>query len=384
MYKRFLASKLKSLSQQYPVIALTGPRQSGKTTLVKMLFPEKHFISLEEVDVRDFAIEDPRRFLGQFREGAILDEVQRVPHLFSYIQTIVDQKQKKGMFVLTGSSHFMLMENISQSLAGRVAILKLLPLSIFELQEAHLLSDDINKILFTGFYPRVYYENLICTEWFSNYVETYIEKDIRSLKNISNLNLFYRFLRLCAGRAGQILNLSSMANECGINHNTARAWLTLLEISFIVFLLQTHYKNFNKRLIKSPKLYFYDTGLLCYLLGIKDKDYLNLHPARGEIFENFIISELFKNYYNKGQNPDLYYWRDQSGHEIDCLIERNGKLIPLEIKSGETITSDFFKNIYYWQRLSASNQGYIIYGGNNTQMRENVKVIPWSNLKILY
>lgn len=382
MYRRLLEGPLKKASKKYPLVSLVGPRQSGKTTLAKSVFTEKPYVSLENPQTLTFATEDPQGFLGQYPDGAILDEVQRAPSLFSYLQTIVDEKQREGLFVLTGSQNFTLMEKVTQSLAGRVSINRLMPFSLPELQKGLNDLPSLNTLLFTGGYPRIYDKGLSPGDWLGNYVETYLERDVRSLKNVGDLSSFRKFLRMCAARSGHLLNLSSLGNDCGVTHNTAKAWLSVLEAGFLVFLLQPHFKNFNKRLIKSPKLFFYDTGLLCYLLGISKAEELATHSLRGAIFETFVIGELMKSHTNAGLTPHLYFWQDKSGKEIDCLIEKGERLIAVEIKAGQTITEDYFRNLEYWTRLSKSDPAdtYVVYAGKENQKRKTGRVLGWRNL----
>jgi hypothetical protein len=381
MITRNLSPKLKALSEQYPIVTLTGPRQSGKTTLVKAVFTDWRYVSLEEPDVREFALTDPRGFIEAYPRHVILDEVQRAPDLFSYIQTHVDGLGKHGVYILTGSFNFGLMEGISQSLAGRVAILELLPFSFFELEQAGRLPDDIEKYMLTGAYPRIYDMNLEPSEWHSNYVATYLERDVRQVKNVTDLSVFQRFLKMCAARSGQILNLSALGNDCGITHNTAKSWLSILQAGYIVYLLRPHYKNFNKRLIKSPKLYFYDSGLLSYLLGISSSDILKTHANRGHIFETWVVSELLKGRMNRGLKENIYFWRDNIGHEIDCIIEQGDNLLPLEMKSGKTVSTDFFKGLHYYVELSKNTvtQPTVVYAGLTDQPRKGGNVLSWKS-----
>ncbi|MBW1701415.1 MAG: ATP-binding protein [Deltaproteobacteria bacterium] len=381
MIPRLISRKLKKLIGQYPVVAITGPRQSGKTTLVKNVFPQRPYLTLEDPDIREFAIEDPRGFLSANPDGAILDEVQRVPDLFSYIQTRVDESGKEGHYILTGSFNFSLMEGISQSLAGRVGLLNLLPFSFVELDQANRLPGSLEDLLFTGSYPRIYDKKIPAHEWYANYVTTYLERDVRSIKNITDLDAFQRFLKMCAARSGQVLNLSSLGDDCGITHNTAKSWLSVLQTSFIVFLLKPHHKNFNKRLIKSSKLYFYDTGLLSCLLGIASPKNLSTHAFRGPVFETWAVSELLKGRMNRGLKENLYFWRDNSGHEIDCIIEKGDRLLPLEIKSGKTINLDFFKGLKYWSKISKTEgeEAYLVYGGSMDQKRKYGNVLGWKS-----
>ncbi|MFH1838056.1 MAG: ATP-binding protein [Candidatus Kuenenbacteria bacterium] len=386
MINRIIGNKIKKLALKFPVVFLIGPRQSGKTTLVRNIFPKLDYVSLEDLDTRDFALRDPKGFLASFRKGVILDEVQRVPNIFSYIQTIVDEKNVSGQFILTGSQNILLQENLSQSLSGRVAILKLLPLSFEELKNTQKKINSIEQYLFNGFYPRIYDKKITANDWYPNYIQTYIERDVRLIKNIGNLSAFQKFIKMCAGRIGQILNLSSLGNECGISHNTAKSWLSVLESSYIVFLLKPYYKNFNKRLIKMPKLYFYDTGLACSLLGIQNEKQLSTHYLKGGLFESFVISEIFKKQFNSGAEPSCYYWRDKSGNEIDCLIEEGGKLLQIEIKAGKTISSDFFSGLQYWKKIVGKNNTNfsVIYGGDIDQKRTDVKIINWKNISSIF
>ncbi|MFA5249947.1 MAG: ATP-binding protein [Parachlamydiales bacterium] len=384
MIPRELAKKLKELVQSYPVIALTGPRQSGKTTLVKELFSKTFkYVNLENLELRNFAKNDPKAFLQENPNPLIIDEAQYAPDLFSYIQVIADENKKPGQFILTGSQNFLLLEKISQSLAGRVSIFHLLPFSLKELKEADYKTPQLEELLFTGFYPKIYDQKLEPKEWYSNYIQTYTERDVRTLKNIQDLGTFQIFLKMCAARTGQLLDLTSIGNDCGISHNTVKDWINILEASFMVFLLRPHFNNFNKRLVKSPKIYFYDSGLLCHLLGIESAQQLKTHYLRGGIFESFIISELFKNRINQKKNPNIYFWRDQHGHEIDCLIENGSILTPVEIKSAKTINSDFFEGLNYWNNLAKNSpeNTFLIYGGEENQTRSQGKIISWKNLE---
>ncbi len=382
MIERELKKKLKEAAKKYPAICLVGPRQSGKTTLVKKEFPRKPYVSLEKPSVLAFALEDPEGFLAQYPEGAVIDEAQKAPELFSYIQAIVDEKQSPGMYILTGSQNFSFLQGVSESLAGRASIQKLLPFSLGELLKSRWDPENLETVMFTGGYPRIYDKNLKPTDWLGNYVLTYLERDVRSIVNVGNLSVFQRFLKMCAFRSGRILNLSSLANDCGITHNTARAWLSVLEASFVVFTLTPHYNNFNKRLVKSPKLYFYDTGLLCYLLGIEKQNKLFLRPEAGSIFETFVISELLKTRANKGQQPNLYFWQDKLGREVDCLIDKGKKIIPIEIKAGKTISQDYFKNLGYWCDLANCDRArsFVVYAGESSQKRSNGTVLGWRDI----
>jgi len=398
MLPRTLEPVLRRAARRYPVVTLTGPRQSGKTTLAQMAFPDYAYASLEDPDQREFAITDPRGFLSQFVGPVILDEAQRVPDLFSYIQTRSDASDKNGQYVLTGSQSFLLMNTITQSLAGRAAILHLLPFSQAELHgRPPLPRDSIGRrmpparelatwglmdTLFTGSYPRIHDKELPPQEWLANYYRTYVERDVRELLNVGDLETFGRFVGLCAGRTGQLLNLSSLGNDCGIAQPTARRWLSVLEASFLVFLLRPHHRNFNKRLVKSPKLYFLDTGLLTYLLRIRSPGELRTHSARGAVFESFVVSELVKNALHQGQEPDLYFWRDSAGHEVDILMEQGDEIVPIEIKSGATLANDFYTGLQYWRELAQMPTGpaALVYGGDPTVRRSGILTYSWMDL----
>ena len=381
MIDRLLAPKILDLAKKFPIISLTGPRQSGKTTLLKNLLPNYRYVSLENPTTRAFAREDPTGFLKTYDQLVIFDEVQRVPELFSYLQTKVDEDQIMGQYVLSGSQNFLLLQNITQSLAGRVAILKLLPLSYAELSKATLLSESIAYHIFTGNYPAIFGRNLLSDEFYSNYIETYVQRDVRELLAVKELSSFQTFLRLCAGRVGQPLNLSSLATDCGITSPTAKAWLSILESSYITFTLQPHYQNFNKRLIKSPKLYFYDTGLLCHLLNMTDAHQVETYYQRGSLFENAIIAEMSKNRFNRGLSPQFYFWQDSNRNEIDLLEEGAGTINLFEMKYSATINSEYFKNLRLYRELSSTGgDNFLIYAGEESQIRSNAKVIPWNQV----
>jgi predicted AAA+ superfamily ATPase len=381
MINRDAQIKLIELSKSFKAIAVIGPRQAGKTTLVKTTFPNKPYYSLENLDTRNFAIEDPRGFLASMPNGAILDEVQRVPHLFSYLQEILDNSSEKGQFILTGSNNFLLQETISQSLAGRVAYLNLLPFTANELKSGNLLPQTDEEILFNGFYPPIYDQNINPTDWMPNYIKTYIERDVRQIKNITDLLVFEKFMRVLAGRTGQELNLSAICNEVDVNLKTIQSWIGILENSFIIYLLKPYHQNYNKTIVKRPKIYFYDTGLVCSFLRISNASQLENHPLKGAIFETMVVIELIKKFTNKGITAPLFYWRDKTGHEIDVIIEKNEKLIPIEIKSGKTINTDFFKHLKYWNNLSKNDNALIIYSGNQEQERSDGTMITnWRNI----
>jgi predicted AAA+ superfamily ATPase len=380
MIKRELSLELKTVVKHFPVVAVLGPRQSGKTTLVKATFSKYNYVTLEDLDKRELATVDPRSFLeaNLNNHGLILDEIQFAPDLLSYIKAHVDTHQKVGQFILTGSQNFLLNEKIAQSLAGRVAILTLLPLSYGELDKASLLSEKIESALFTGFYPRIFDQNVPPEKWYKNYIKTYIERDVRMLKNVENLSVFQHFVKLCAGRIGQILNLSSLGNDCGVSANTARSWISVLESSYIIYLLRPHHKNFSKRLIKSPKLYFYDTGLACSLLEVDNAKQLVSHYARGNLFESFVISEIIKSHYNRDQRPNVYFWRDNRGNEVDCIIEKGQELTPIEVKFGKTINQSFFDGLNYWNNLAGDTErSFVVYGGDEKQQQKGISILGW-------
>ena len=374
---------LKKLARSYPAVVVTGPRQSGKTTLTQAVFSDKPYVSLEDLDMREFANTDPRGFLAQYPKGAILDEVQRCPDLFSYLQTRLDADKKMGQFILTGSQQFGLISGISQSLAGRTAKLSLLPFSLQELQQAGKAPKKLEDLLFKGLYPPIYDRKLEAGIWHANYINTYIERDVRQIINVRDLSTFQRFVRMCAARTGQILKLSDLAGDCGITHNTAKSWVSVLEASYIIHLLQPHHKNFDKRLIKSPKLYFYDTGLAACLLNIQTPEQLATHPARGHLFETWAVSEMIKYRYNQALGSNLYFWRDHKGQEVDVIIEQANTLLPVEIKSGQTVARDFFDGLKKFQKIAGkeSGQGTLIYGGAKSHTREEFNVIGWQDIE---
>ncbi|ACT94541.1 ATP-binding protein [Dyadobacter fermentans] len=381
MIARNAASKIDQLASVFKSVAITGPRQSGKTTLAKSLFPDKTYLSLENPDVRRFALEDPRGFLSRYQSGAVFDEVQRAPELFSYLQEILDESPEPGRFILTGSNNFLLQQNISQTLAGRVAILNLLPFSTEELFAELGNVPDENELIFNGLYPPIYEPGIPPADWFPNYLRTYIDRDVRQIKNITDLIVFERFVRLLAGRNGQELNLTSLAVDTGVDTKTVQSWIGILESSFIIYLLRPHYKNFNKTLVKRPKVYFYDTGLVCSLLGISNAGQVALHPLRGALFESLVVTELVKQRTNAGKLVNLYYWRDKTGHEVDIIVDNGLSLIPVEIKAGKTVNNEFFSNMTYWNKLSGAQTGYIAYAGNQTEERSNgINVLNWFEL----
>lgn len=381
--KRELSSRIKDAAKEFSVLAILGPRQAGKTTLAKQVFPKHTYLSLEDLDLRSLALSDPRRFLRDYpsEKGVILDEIQYAPQLLSYIQTIVDEEKKKGFFILTGSQNFLITEAITQTLAGRIAIMTLLPLSIAEIEAAKLLPKKIETAIFTGSYPALYAEELSISRLYQNYTLTYLERDVRQIKNIPDLALFRKFIGLCAGRTGQIINYTSLGNDCGIDDKTVKAWLSLLEASYIIFFLQPYYNNFGKRLIKAPKLYFVDTGLACSLLRIKSANELLNHSMRGALIETFVISDLLKQEYNLEHLPSLYFWRDQTGNEIDCIIDHGNTVVPVEIKASKTVIPTYFKELNRWREITAKEgSSYVIYGGSENQHWPDGQVVSWRSM----
>ena len=379
MISRIAEKTIRSLLRGFPIVTLTGPRQSGKTTLARAVFKNKPYASLEEPDLRQAASEDPRSFLARFPKGAVLDEVQRCPGILSYLQTRVDTDGRMGLYILTGSQQFGLMSGITQSLAGRTAFVELLPFATRELTGAGKLPANIDAMMLTGGYPPIYDRALEPASWYSAYVTAYVERDVRQMLQIHELETFQRFVRLCAGRTGQLLNFSSLATECGITHNTAKAWISVLEASYLIFFLRPHSVNFNKRMIKMPKLYFYDAGLAAWLLGIRTTEQIITHPLRGNIFETFIISELIKSKLNFGEKPSFFFWRDSNGNEVDLIVEQGINLMPIEIKSGRTLTHEAFAGLEKWRTLAGKKAVLpaLIYGGEESYTQKGIKVIGW-------
>lgn len=376
MITRTIEPILRHLAESYPVITITGPRQSGKTTLCKMVFPEYSYVNLEAPDMRSFATDDPRGFLAAYQNGVILDEIQRAPLLLSYIQTIVDEKKIPGQYILTGSQQFEVMNTISQSLAGRTALLKLLPLSLSELCSLTIPA-NINNAILNGFYPRIHDLKLNPTQVMGDYFETYIERDLRQLMAVKDLSQFERFVRVCAGRVGQILNLQSLGNDVGISHACARSWLTLLEASYIVHILHPWHTNVSKRLIKSPKLYFYDVGLASYLLGLENENQVSRDPLRGNLFENMVVMEALKYRFNQGKRSNLFFFRDSNGNEVDLISEQGRSLAAIEIKAGATINADYFKGLHQFKKTIGDSHPVVsgvIYGGEEVQRRSDALV----------
>ncbi|MFM8442144.1 MAG: ATP-binding protein [Methylococcus sp.] len=382
MIPRSAQNTLQTLAKGFPIVALTGPRQSGKTTLARAVFADRAYITLEDPEEREYAVRDPRGFLARFPDGAILDEAQRCPDLFSYLQGMVDSRRRMGDFILTGSQQFGRLAGISQSLAGRVGLVQLLPLSVAELSSSGQLPVSLDELLWRGGCPALYDRQLGPEHWFPNYATTYLERDVRQLLAVRDLGLFQRFIKLCAARTGQLLNLSSLASDCGIAHVTAREWLTVLEASYIVLLLPPYYRNFGKRLVKTPKLYFLDVAFAAWLLGIRDVNTLNIHAQRGALFETLVVGELVKQRFNAGLPADLYFWRDNTGHEVDLLFEKDGKLQAIEIKSGATFAADWLVAVRKWRSFAGEDAlpPWIVYGGEQSYHREGVEVIGWRGL----
>ncbi len=393
MIRRALAPKLASVAKQFPVVVLTGPRQSGKTTLAKAAFPGYSYVSLESLDNRDFAVSDPRGFLAKYGADVIIDEAQKAPDLLSYLQAAVDEDAAPGRYILTGSQQFHLLAQVSQSLAGRAAYLRLLPFSLSELLGTHPLDPSsyhgpahgerphglkLDAVLFQGLYPRIYDRKLDAADFLEAYISAYIERDVREVLRVGDLTTFQRFVQLCAGRSGQLLNFSALASDCGISHPTAREWLSVLETSSIVHLLQPYHNNFSKRIMKSPKLYFIDTGLMCHLLRIRSAADLAGHPLYGAVFETFAVSEILKSFVHRGERPPLYYWRDRTGHEVDALLDMGTRMTAIEIKAGRTISSDCFKGLKFFSGLKGVRaDSVLVHGGDESSLREGVRVRTW-------
>lgn len=381
MIPRLLARPIKEAAKVFPIIGIVGPRQSGKTTLARELFPDYDYVNLEQLDTRRFATEDPRGFLGRFSKNVILDEVQRVPDIFSYLQAHVDDHKTNGQFILTGSQHFLMMGSITQTLAGRIGLFNLYPLSYEELRKAGIQERDAASQMLKGGYPRLYDQPVSPSLWLSSYIQTYLDRDVSLLSQIENLSAFEKFVHLVAGRTGQLLNLSSLGSDVGVTHNTIKSWVSLLQTSGIIFLLQPYYTNISKRLNKTPKLYFIDTGLACHLLGINTKDQLLTHPLYGSLFETFIVSEFMKFRANKGIDQNMYFWRDQQGTEADILTVEGNHVNLYEIKSAQTVSTDVFTRLELIQKvISQKSSLNLIYGGDDTQSRTKGQVIAWKSL----
>lgn len=385
MIPRTLAPKLRELAGYYPVVVITGPRQAGKTTLCQAAFPDKKYVSLESLDTRDFARSDPRGFLAEHHEGAVIDEIQQVPELLSYLQGEVDEQPEPGRFILTGSQHFGLSQAITQSLAGRCGVVALLPSDLEELSAFPNAPDDLYSTLWQGAYPRIYDRNIPAHQWLADYIITYVERDVRQVINVGDLQTFSSFLKLCAGRTAQEINLSSLGNDAGLSHNTIRAWLSILETSYIIQRLPAWHSNIRKQVIKAPKLHFFDSGLVCYLLGIHEPEQLRHHPLRGAIFESWVVSELYKAQVHRGERPSMFHYRESRGPEIDLLIDQGECLHAIEIKSGATASSDFFKHFQFLaERMKNTNlpsviKNHVIYGGEGSQQRSQGQLVCWRN-----
>ncbi len=384
MIPRTIRHYIYDSAKKYPALAIMGPRQSGKTTSVKDIFPDKPYVSLEDPDIRRFAIEDPRAFLARYPNGAIFDEIQRTPEILSYLQTILDADPSPGRYILTGSHQLMLLEAITQSLAGRINLITLLPLSIEELK--YFAKPDgtlnIDDYLYEGFYPRIYANHLNPTEYYRNYLQTYVERDVRRIINLKDLGTFERFLKLCAGRVGQVLNYDSLANDVGVSAKTIKEWLSILEASFIIKILQPYFENLGKRLNKSPKLYFIDVGLASYLLDLHEPSQINRDPLRGGLIENLCVMEMYKFYLNRGVSPSLYYLREQNGNEIDIILKQGHKLIPFEVKAASTYTSSFLKALKWFKKLLPDrvDEAYLLYNGIDLKMSDNINLCHWSEI----
>ncbi len=383
MIDRQLYKKAKQLLSKFPVVAVTGPRQSGKTTFAQALCPGYKYVNLELPDERKFARDDPKGFLNNYRDGVIIDEAQYVPELFSYLQAVTDRRKKNGEYLLTGSQNFLLSHHIAQSLAGRVALLTLLPFSFIELNTSIYKPHNWMEYLFKGGYPRIYEQQIEPIDFYPNYLQTYIERDVRQMLNVHDLATFQKFIQLLAGRTGQLLNQNNLANELGLTNKTIESWISVLEASFIVFRLQPYHKNFNKRIIKTPKLYFYDTGLASYLLGIRKLSDIQVHFAQGALFENLVINEFMKDGLNKGDRLQYYFWRDSSQREIDLIIDKGLERNVYEIKMSQTVNQDFFKTLYYYKELDTQAKLNLIYGGDADQERSGAMVYGFENSKYL-
>lgn len=382
MVERVLRQKVLDAAQKMPVVAVTGPRQTGKSTLVKHIFPDHAYANLEDMEQRRFAIDDPKGFLHDLGKAAIIDEVQYAPDLLSYIQVVADRENRSGQYIISGSQNLLLMERVSQSLAGRVAIFHLLPFSIEELETTGYLESDYEQHIIKGFYPRIYDRGLNPNEWLLDYIQTYVERDLRQIIQVTDLGVFRQFLEICAGRIGQLVNFSEIGSQIGVSYQTVKNWLSVLETSFILYRLRPYHKNYSKRIVKTPKLYFHDTGLACALLNLRSVDELNRHFAKGALFENFIINEILKNHTNRNIRPGAFFWNAAGQREIDLILDKGGVLTPIEIKSGRTLQPKFFDNLRYFQDISGASpeHSFLVYGGDTTQTRSTAKVINWRSL----
>jgi uncharacterized protein len=381
MVARTLTAALETAVRSFPVVTVTGPRQSGKTTLLRAAFPDYHYVNLEAVDQRRIAEEDPRGLIGRHLErGIVIDEAQRVPDLFSYVQTIVDERRTIGKVILSGSQHFLLLERITQSLAGRAMVLHLHPFTVLELPA--VLGEPADTAMFNGMYPPLHDRRIAPAAFYPTYIQSYVERDVRSVRNVGDLSTFSRFLQLCAGRIGSLLNLSALANELGVDHKTVRAWLSVLEASFVVFMLPPYHRNYNKRVVKQPKLYFYDTGLACSLLGLESEHQLPTHYLRGGIFENFVVAEYRKIVEHTGRRPHMFFWRDNTGTEVDLVVEHGPRVDAVEIKSGATLNQEFTRSLRKFQTYSsiAPERCHLVYGGEVEHAGEPARVWSWRHL----
>ena len=385
MILRTASPHLRALAALYPAVAITGPRQSGKTTLARMMFPDMPYVNLEAPDTRRLAQADPRGFLAQFQDGVVLDEFQRAPELVSYIQVLTDEDPRAGRFILTGSQQFEVMSRVSQSLAGRIGLIRLLPFSFEELRGGGFAAGAAAHWMFSGFYPRIHDRGLPPAQALSDYFATYVQRDVRELLNVADLSLFETFMRLCAGRTGQLLNLSNLAQDLGIAQVTARKWLTVLQASYVVHLTQPYHWRTTKRLMKSPKLYFYDTGLATWLIGVQSPQQLATHPLRGGLFENMVMMDALKFRWHRGLRDNLYFYRDSEGSEIDLVLEFGHGVFPIEIKAGATINSDYFKGIKHFAKLvdNAPNGGGLVYGGNERWRHNGTQIVPFDDIDAL-
>lgn len=385
MQPRIAEKLLRYYSRQFRAVAVVGPRQSGKTTLVKKVFPKKPYVSLEDPDERMLAATDPRAFLERYKNGAIIDEAQRVPELFNYMQGILDQVQKDGFFILTGSNNFLLQQSISQSLAGRIGFIDLLPLCYQEILKFNQKDWRTEDLIVNGCYPELFDKNRKPSIWYPAYIRTYIERDVKQIRNIENTILFNRFLQLCAGRTGQQLNVSALSNETGIEIKTAQAWLSILQSSYIIYLLPPYHKNYNKRVVKSPKMYFMDTGLACSLLGIRQQSEIENSHFRGALFENYVITELIKQKYNTGSTAGFYYWKENNGLEVDLLIDSGNKMVAHEIKSSVTFNDSLLKCLRQWKKISGSKECVLLYNGQmKFQDKDKIRVENWADYTIKF
>jgi predicted AAA+ superfamily ATPase len=384
MIQRDASTKIKQLAKKFPAVGLLGPRQSGKTTLAKELFPKKPYVSFENQDNILLVTKDPRAFLDQYKTGAIFDEIQRVPQLLSYLQGVIDdQPNKVGLFIITGSQNLLLLESISQTLAGRIAFIHLLPFSFTELASSKHGTQSLNKLILNGGYPRLYDRKIKPVDFYPNYLLTYVERDVRQIKNITNLAMFQRFLKVCASRVGQEVNYTSIGNDTGVDQKTVLSWFGILEASFIAFRLQPFYNNLGKRLTQMPKLYFYDTGLCCSLLELETESHVNTHPLRGALFENLIILELLKARFNNGQRSNLFYWRDRTGNEIDVLLDQSAQVVPIEIKTSATFTTDYVKGINYWKKINPNvKKAFVVFTGKTASL-DKISMLNWKEIAFI-